>query len=148
MLVPPAKKPLAQFGYTPYTQYLHKVQIAFLTAKWLQINLLRKLIFGSLGLVSGAGWFYTKFTSVAMTVTRETFSGCHFAPNQLRDLKFGLFGSVAINLFIFCAQKCQKCTIHFVPMLKQKTMGWTSHCSCPSTASSLGLFQHEKQKKI
>ena len=37
-----------------------------------------------------------------------------------------------------CAKVLEMC-IHFVPMQKQNTKGgWTSHCSCPSTAS--GFF--------
>ena len=76
------------------------------------------------------------------------YLGCHFAPNQLRgDLKLGLFGSVSIDIFIFCAQKFQKCTIHFVPMQKQETKGGGLRTAVAPALLLVSIFPSHKKAK-
>ena len=91
-------------------------------------------------------WFYMKFSLVAMQKTHSL--GCHFAPNQLRDLKLGSFCSVSgaecsftWNLaWLLCKKTVARETFFAMPFCSDAETrdkgGWTSHRSCPSTASS------------
>ena len=79
------------------TYLVHKGQIAFLAAKWLQINLETSFL---------AHWACFQGQNVVLhqiylgcyaknLLLGKHSLGCHFIPNQLRNLKLGSFYSVS-----------------------------------------------------